>query len=156
MLVKNQEGRRMIRFLRSRNEKSAFVVDNVLFFNSYTDPEVKGAYVAIKDENGKPYLVIDGDGPYSTYCLLLDSMYENLMMIRAKALFYEVLSREILTEEYDHYIVRPVFGGEKFLATYESSTGDAMLVRMTPIPEWVKDEDDLIFDKDGEFIRPCL
>lgn len=145
----------MIKFLRSRNEKSAFVVDNVLFFNGFIDPAIKGAYVAIKDENGRPYLVFDGDGPYSTYCVLLDAKHEDLMMIRAKALFHEVLSSEIITEEYDHYIVRPVFGGEKFLVTYESSTDDALLVRMTPIPEWVEDEDDLIFDKQGEFIRPC-
>jgi len=145
----------MIKFLRAKVAKSALIVGDALFFNCNIDPKIEGAYVALKDENGKCYLVFDGVGPYSTTCVPLDSKLEKLMMIKVKALFRQVLSGEILTQEYDHYIVRPVLGGEKFLATYESSSDDAMLVGITSIPEWVKKEDNLLFDEQGKFLR-CI
>lgn len=140
----------MITALRCKDQGNWFVIGvNALFKREVT---INGGHVAKRDEDGKLFLVFDGNDPLSTVCVPMKNLQQLFMLLREE-LFYGFVTDKIITENYYHFITIPVKGAGKFLMSYCLDT--LSLSTITPLPMWVENEEQLLFDMDGNFIRTC-
>ncbi len=140
----------MIKALRCKDFGNWFVIGvDALFKREVT---INGGHVAKRDEDGKLFLIFDGNDSLSTVCVPMRNLQQLFLLLREE-LFEIFITDKIITENFYHFVVIPVKGAQKFLVSYSLDT--LSLTTISPLPKWVEKEDHLLFDEEGNFLRTC-